>query len=301
MKVKNLSGTPRTFQAIIDKKLYITDIQLDKMYSIRRLIEQPDALETQNIENIFEKISCLGNEATAVIINDIIDNMEIGIVHFINIYKLFLKIQRRKYPESWRILFSYPYDAQIRYCIRKKKFNAMREILSMLKDAEIPNLFMISLEIGDMDLFQKSLFYMKPDSMTDILPYLPNMNQDEDKIFNIAQDLINKNIGIFHSMRAASNALEQKKYKLFSLFMKLPTMDVTKWDNFLFREAIYYHEIPCATLCLLHPTMVPEIAEELLTKYKNYKICTDRNNSDAIRLLKSYLKSELIYPETLNS
>ena len=83
--------------------------------------------------------------------------------------------------------------------------------------------------------------------------------------------------------------------------MKLPTMDVTKWDNFLFREAIYYHEIPCATLCLLHPTMVPEIAEELLIKYKNYKICTDRNNSDAIRLLKSYLKSELIYPETLNS
>lgn len=107
-------------------------------------------------------------------------------------------------------------------------FCALQNIFSILYENEKPDILNISIDVGNLNLFQYALSIINAKSNTEILPYIAYMNQDENTLIGIAQDLINKHIGIMHSMRAASNAMEKKRYNLFSVFMEIPTMDVKK-------------------------------------------------------------------------
>lgn len=299
MRHTNISTTPRTFDAIEDGKLHISKTQLNKLFSIRELLIGESHLSFQKLNQLYDTIKNFNVEATTVIINFIIDRMETGSVYFKHLYASLLDLQRENNPEVYRLLFKYSFESQIRFCIREKKFNAMRMILDQLGDYEKPNLLTISLESGDMDLFNQALSVMKPKPTTEILHFLPYMNIEEDDAVEIASELIEKNIGTSYAMRAASNAMEQKKYKLFSLFMKLPTMDVNHWNCFLFREAIYIGEYSCAKVCLLHSSMTDELAEDLLQGYINHQIASDNHNSTAISMIKNYLDRKLLHPESL--
>ena len=299
MRHTNTSTTPRTFDAIEDGRLYIPKTQRNRLFLLRELLGSENPLSEQKISKLYTIISGLNVEANAVIVNFIIDQIDSDSAFFKDLYCSFLKIQKEINPEVFRLLFKYSFESQIRFCIREKKFNAMRFILNHLSDYEKPNLLSISLECGDMDLFNQALSIMNPKPTTEVLQYLPYMNIEEDAVVDIASDLISRNIGVAYAMRAASNAMEQKKYKLFSLFMGLPTMDVNRWSCFLFREAIYNKEFPCAKACILHPSMSRENAEQLLKEYINHEINCDSHNSKAISILRDFLDTKLSYPDSL--
>lgn len=297
MRVINPPSTPRTFQAIKDGRLHIARPYLKKLFRVSIQLDQNECME--NIREIYDTIDEFNTEASMVIVNYLIEQMEYGCEHYKEIYNAFLAIQREKNPDVGRLLFSYTFESQIRFCIREKMFFSMKTILSMLRESEKPNLMSIAIDAGDLDIFNQALILTSPNEATDILQYLPYMNKMEPDIVDLAKQLIEKNIGTRHAMRAASNSLSQKKYKLFELFMNLSTMNVTKWDCFLFREAVYNGEYPAATLCLLHPSMEKKIAESMLSEYKGKSINCNHHESIAISLLDQYLQGNLKYPSSI--
>lgn len=302
MQTKNSVTIPRTMQSLIDGKLRLTKTDTERIFQIKEIIDNHTALNSQNLVKIYSKLSHMKLDATKVIINYLISKINENEEYYLQVYRELLNIQRNSTLDtSHKTLSYYSFDGQLRYCAKNNLFSALQSIFSILYENEKPDILNISIDAGNLNLFQYALSIISTKSNTEILPYIAYMDQDESTLIGIAQDLINKHIGITHSMRAASNAMEKKRYNLFSVFMEIPTMDVKKWDGFLFREAIFYKEYKCAADCLLHKSMTKDFAYSLLKEYRDKKINANHHDTIAIKLLKYYIDTGKIRVDLLES
>ena len=292
------SSAPRTLESVENGEIKLSDLEKKRLYLCIKLLDEfriKDYDTNKEVgESFYWRFNAMNREAKLVAINhllDIIDQKEMYKTLYRHILEAQILLTGRSLPSSF---ISYPFEMQTRYCIRYKRLNTLRFIMTDLKGIETPNILRVAMETGDEELFYDYLALIGESPKTEILQYIPNMDMSEDTMLTIAKELISRNIGTRWLHRALYAALENKKYKLFSYFLLQPKTDVCKWDCFGFREAIYLGEYAVARAYLAHPSMDRPRAKQLLHDFEKERLpMTDSQKTMGKKLLREYIDRKL--------